>query len=518
MNSNHNTERMPELFSDLFSDGAFSDTVAVYDGDIPYSFGEINTCILKFASRLMDMGVKPGDHVGLYAPNNIRWIIAFFAIVRIGGVAVLLNSRIAPEFVSGCVKDTDVGFLIYEFPPNRAWEEQFRRIFIGQFGFEGKCFDLQEADFASMTLPKECDLPAERKNEDQTDVIFFSSGTTARPKAVMYSQRAVISNAWYNYLSQPKIVQFSWFLALPFFHSFGMTALIIPLFAHIPLFFSSTMTPESIISTIERYKIFCLFTTSCYGFKILQHEAFGRRASDHLRICVFGGEFADRNALLALAEKYPKLAICVGYGQTEVGPVVSVVSPDDDLWHRVYTVGKPLKETKIRIINDDSGEESKSAGSGEICVSNNRLMNGYYHEPEDRQPKDEDGYIHTGDIGFLDNDGYLHLSGRKRDIIIVNGENISVAEIEETLRRLPQIRDLCVFGMSKDKSKEEIICCFTLKDGRQFDEGEFRLQAQKLLPTIKIPHHFICLKELSLADNGAVDKAKVMEIVKNLII
>lgn len=505
---------MPKLFSDLFSDERISEYTAVYDGEVPISYGKIKNGILQCASKLISLGVKPGDHVGIYAYNSINWIIAFFAIVRIGSVAVLLNSKMAPEFIAPMLRQTDVRFLVCDNchgMNNEGKENVIRRL-----GYADRFLDLHEVDFCRQT-GREIQLPPENKNEKKTDVIIFTSGTTALPKAVMLSQGALLSNIYRNMKLVPDLTEKSWYIALPFFHSFGLAILLTSFISHIPASFSAGMVPADIIATIERNQINGIAASVGYGIKILQNENFGKKASEFLHLCLLGGERADENALRAIEKiehRYPDISVVIGYGQTEAGPVISISSANDSRSHRLMSVGRPANGTSVRIV-DDFGNEVQCGVAGEIVVTSDSVMNGYYKESKDDQPFDEKGWLYTGDIGFLDTDGYLHICGRSRDIIIVNGENISVAEIESTISKIPQIRDVCVFGMPDPKSGEKIVCCVTMDPQGRFDEKELKEQAEKLLPSIKIPNSFICFESFPYNKDGTVDKSAIKRNVTN---
>ena len=232
-----------------------------------------------------------------------------------------------------------------------------------------------------------------------------------------------------------------------------------------------------------------------------------------MKHCIVGGGFTSEQELQFLERKYGKGKFMNGYGQTECSPMISLVYPDAPREKQRSTVGTPMEGIELAFMDPLTKQLLPKGQEGEILVKGYNVFNGYYKMPEEDQPFDKDGYLHTGDLGYLDEDGYLVLSGRLKDIIIRKGENISPKEIEEVLEKFPEFGRVRVLGFPSADEGEYIIACVELKKKPpHFVEEKYFMEMHKTLPAVKIPSHIIYMKKFPLTANGKIDEMKLREI------
>ena len=214
-----------------------------------------------------------------------------------------------------------------------------------------------------------------------------------------------------------------------------------------------------------------------------------------------------------LERKYGKNKFLNGYGQTECSPLISLVYPDAPKEKQRTTVGTPMEGIELAFMDPNTKEMLPNGEKGEILVKGYNVFNGYYNLPKESQPFDENGYLHTGDLGYLDKDGYLVLTGRIKDIIIRKGENISPKEIEAELRKFPEFGNVRVLGFPSPDEGEYIIACVELlKKPPHFSEKKYFEELRKTLPSVKIPTHIIYMKRFPLSANGKIDEVVLREV------
>lgn len=232
-----------------------------------------------------------------------------------------------------------------------------------------------------------------------------------------------------------------------------------------------------------------------------------------IKHCIVGGGFTSRHELQFLERKYGKGKFLNGYGQTECSPLISLVYPDAPREKQFNTVGTPMKGIELAFLDPATKKKLPPGEKGEILVRGYNVFNGYYKKSKEEQPFDEEGYLHTGDLGYLDEDGYLILSGRIKDIIIRKGENISPKEIEAELLKFPEFGAARVLGFPSVDEGEYIIGCVELKKKPpHFREEKYLNEMKKTLPSIKIPAHIVYMKRFPLTANGKLDEVVLREV------
>ena len=505
-----------KLFSDVFAgESEENDLALLYEG-VSYTRGELRKGAELCAAELVRAGVRRGDHVALWAYNSADWLMALLGIVRLGAVAVLINSAMPRAAVEPLISFCDCGALVYGLNRDTYHHENTGVQLASELGLTGKTLDLRKLCLKERIAAGEESptLPPEDADETRTAVIIFTTGTTAEPKAVMLSQRGILRNARDAVLhAEEDFCHERACVALPLFHSYGLTVLFSFLLMGKTICLLSRLKSDELIDAVGRYRIGMVASVGILYLGMLSSPRFKSEVAPYVRLCIVGGEFTDPQQIYRTYRAYPEITFAIGYGQTEASPIITRVCAADSPEKRAETVGTPLPGTEIRITTPDGTEQTRGV-PGEVLVRSGSLMNGYYRVPPEKQPIDENGWLHTGDLGYLDEDGYLHLTGRIKDIIIKNGENISPAEIERALRSCRGVKEVRVLGAPSPECGEEIEACLTMMEGYRFDEGSVRTQLMHCLIKFKIPANFFVYDTFPLHSNG---KLNVQELRSSML-
>ena len=483
-----------------------------------YSIEEVRLSINYLSNLLIEKGIKKGDHVTLLSLNSYNWIIAYFSIIRVGGVAVLQNYILRHNELVNAIKNSDTSFIIYgKYVAKAKDENDFEKILNDTKISIDNTLCIKDINFKEILKNyKEKELPKYDREEEskRTSYIIFTTGTTSEPKAVMLSQYSVLNIIYHNLYKLDSVFSQKFMCLLPMFHCFGL--LVVLGFAA----FKRNVVINEMADPLKIYKEFmkekCGESASIAVIydKIARVPTFflHNKFSKH---CIVGGGFTSEKGFNFLEKKYGKGRFLNGYGQTECSPLISLVFPDSPSLKQKTTVGKIMDDIDVIIQDTETKEDiTKLKKPGEILVKGYVVCNGYYKLPKNKQPFDENGYLHTGDMGYIDDDGYLVLTGRIKDIIIRKGENISPKEIEKAFEKYKEFKSVRVLGFPSLTDGEFIIAAVELrKKSFMFNEVPYLEDLHKILPSIKVPSHIIYMSKFPLAANGKLDERKLREII-----
>ena len=509
------------LFEDIYSLG--EDKCLEYGVNFKntnYTFKEISQSVDYYCHLLVSKGVKPGDHVGLLGMNCYNWLIAFYAIIKVGAVAVLLNYMARHDTLVDLIKSTDCKYLCYGTYTALIKQENELNKLLKETGIsKDKSISMRyrHVNFKEILSKKEIEpfkSPLSREEDSKrTSFIIFTTGTTAKPKAACLSQYSMMNIIYLNFSRLDPVFPKKFMCLLPMFHCFGL------LVVNAYMAFQRTVYINSLSNKVEIYKDFRRNKCGDYASVSVIYDKLARAPFFWLfkprfvKHCIVGGGFTSSQELAFLEKRYGKGKFMNGYGQTECSPMISLVYPDAVEEKKKTTVGTPMVGIELKFVDPDTKKEVPSGEPGEILVKGYNVFNGYYGLEKNKQPFDKDGYLHTGDLGYLDKDGYLVLSGRLKDIIIRKGENISPKEIEEELRKFKEFGQVRVLGFPSIDEGEYIIGCVELKKKPlHFDESKYLNKMKETLPTIKIPSHIVYTDKFPLTANGKLDEMKLREL------
>ncbi len=498
------------------------DATALVDNRGAFTWEDVDIYSQIIADGLAAKGVKKGTHVGLCGSNSVNWVLTFFAIQKLGAMAQLLNFNMNASEIARVASIGDITHLCYGQMPEMKDEEAFIE-------------ELEAADsplevFISVRNDRQ-DIRERRSEykairdkyqdlvrEDDPCVMIFTSGSTGVPKGVILSAYNILNAANINYKDQTLKDNDRTCLILPMFHIFGLVA---GLFAN-AMAGSTVILPDDIrtgtlISLIEKEKCTVFHSVPTMLIAMMNNKDFTPEKLSTLRCTIISGAGATEAQIRMFKEKLPNDHFLASYGLSEMAPV-SITKYDDTEEHLLNTVGKPVENISIKICDMSTGKECPTGESGEVLVQGFNQMIGYYKVSLDKQAIDTEGWLHTGDLGMIDEDGYLRLSGRLKELIIRGGENIMPGEVEAAVSQLDIIDNVKVIGIPSDFFGEEVGACIKLKDGVSLDEDAVKSELSKSLSKFKIPSRFFVYDEFPMLGTGKIDgvslKADVLKRIE----
>ena len=471
------------------------------------TYEELQKRIIGLANRLREMGVTKGSRAALWGYNSADWLTAFFAIVRAGGTAVLINYSMGSADAAELLRMTETQFLLCGENGETKKNPEAMRTLAGLAGIpEERCLDLRpsspELQAAYAGGGEEA---VDASGENDTAFIIFTSGTTSRPKAVQISQRALTFDADAFNANISGYAGRSVCVAVPLFHILGLLMSYAYLCRGETVCLPANYKPETLIREIDANRISDMAAVGAVYLGLADAPDFEKNAAPHLHLCMIAGGMSTPVQMMRLELQYANATFINMYGQSEAAPL-TMVRPSDLVEKRAQTVGKAVEGVEIRI-SDGKGGFLPQGEIGEVIARGGNLMNGYQGLPREKQPIDEDGWLHTGDLGAFDAEGYLYLAGRIKDVIIRGGENISPSEVENALNQLENIREAKVMGAPHPIYGESVEACVTMTDGgKSFDPEALKAALRTKIARFKVPSHIFLYDRFPLNVNGKLDQ------------
>lgn len=496
----------------------FGDAEAVVDGDRRVGFAALAALVADAARALMALGVAPGDRVAVWAPNSLEWIVAALAATTAGGVLVPVNTRFrgaeAADILARSrarVLFTVRGFLDTDYPALLADAGE------DLFALEHTILCAGEPDGRSTTwhgfLTRADEVPAQDLEariasigpDDRSDVVF-TSGTTGRSKGVVMTHGQTL-RAYLDWCDWAGLRQGDRYLIVnPFFHIFGYKAgVLASLMRGATILPLAVFDPDVVLGIVERERITVLPGAPTLYQSLLDHPDRGRYDLRSLRLAVTGAADIPVELIRRVREELPFERILTGYGLTEAGTVTGS-KPDDDFEHVASTVGVPWPGFEVRTV-DTTGADTPPGVPGEVLVRGETVMREYLDDPEATAAAiDDDGWLHTGDLGTFDADGYLRIVGRIKDMFIVGGFNAYPAEIENLLLAHPRIAQVAVIGVPDARLGEVGMAFVVLHPGPPLAAEELVEWARSRMANYKVPRFVEFVDALPVNATGKVVK------------
>lgn len=486
---------------------------AIIDGESCLTYKELVSSIERFASALSKLKLNSRSKIGLLCLNQKEYLIAFFAALLKGVPVIPFNFLLKPEDLAYIAQDAGIDTLVVDSvfvkPETTPFFKLFpNKILIGPANPDQVGEGTQRWD---EFMAKSTGDPLERheRGENIPDVILYTSGTTARPKGVMLDESQFDTNGsgflqHLHFTPEDKVI-----LALPLFHSYGNIIALVLLRSGATLILLKQFQPKTILASITQHKATILpLVPTIYSFLVELYARGGYDVSS-LRYCISGGASLPE-ALLKKVEEELGVTVIEGYGLTETSPVIAVNTMKDG--SVPGSVGPVLPNVELEIV-DDSGKPLKQGEVGEIRVRGITVMKGYWNKPgETKETIDSEGWLRTGDLGHLDEKGRLFISvGRKKDLIIRAGENVSPLAIENALMSHPAIAEVAVVGMADERLGEKVKVFAVLHQGSQATDQELKDLCRKKLPIFMIPDTFQFMESLPKTATGKILKSELRE-------
>ena len=350
---------------------------------------------------------------------------------------------------------------------------------------------------------------------DDPSVMIFTSGSTGVPKGVLLSSYNMLSAAKCGAETLALASDDIMCLVLPLFHIFGLVAsMLVAMIENIKIVLPDKIKAEPIMDIIQKEKATILLSVPTLVLMKASSDESNQDKDSSLRYIALGGAPVSEAQMLLLTSKFANSTFYIVYGLSEMSPV-SFTLKNDTLEHVTKSIGVPTYLVDVMIQDVVSKNECPNNVVGEILVKGESLMSGYYKTPIEKQDFDEKGWFHTGDLGYLSEDGYLHFAGRKKEIIIRGGENILPTEIASAVTKLDYVAACQILGIPDDTWGENVACALVLKPGHQFDENEFKEALKVELSSNKIPTVIKIYDTFPLLANGKVDVLKIKKDMSN---
>ncbi|MBR3305623.1 MAG: AMP-binding protein [Lachnospiraceae bacterium] len=489
------------------------DRVVIKTDNDSYTWRDIDRCSQIAASDLAALGVTKGSHVGIISSNSVNWVITFFAVQKLGAMGMLINPGLFREEVETVANTGDITHLCF----GELTSVKDRNAFADEIKASGKCgitevYDIgRDRDFKGRYDEYEGirDKFGQTVESDAPALVIFTSGSTGKPKGVILSAYNVLNAAGSSRENQTLTRDDRTCLILPLFHIFGLVAGLFSNFlADSLMCFPKDIRTDTLLDLIEGERCTIFHTVPTMMIALLNNKSFSPERCESLRCTILSGAAATEAQIKMFREKLPNEHFISSYGLSEMAPV-STSDYDDTEDHLLHTVGKTVPNIELSIRNIETGKECRFGEQGEILVQGYNLMTGYYKLSPDDQSIDRDGWLHTGDLGYLTPDGYVVLSGRLKELIIRGGENIMPGEVETAITAFEGIAMVKVFGVPSDFFGEEVGACVLMKEGESFDEEKLRTFLAERLAKFKIPAYFVVYDGFPLLGSGKIDGVKL---------
>ncbi len=491
---------------------AQGNTAVIRDSAGDWTWHNLDLGSTALAARLYESGVRKGTHVGLVGLNSVNFILCFYAIQKLGAIAVLMNFNLKPVELLAHIENGDVNMMCIGNLSYGTDRDYLRSELLTENGCLRDILFFEDTPAADLVKAGEGlseGFLSQYVEEDDACLMIFTSGSTGRPKGVILSAYNVLNASEISRRSQNLTADSVCCNILPFFHIFGIVAgLFASAFADALLVLPQNTHSASLIDAIEKNGCTVFHAVPAMFLAILMNKEFRPERLSSLRCTILSGSAATRSQLEMFHEKLPENHFLSSYGLSEMAPV-TITDYEDSFEHITDTVGKPMEHVKMKIAALSDGHECAVGETGEILLQGYNLMTGYYKAGLDSQSIDQDGWLHTGDLGFLREDGYLHLDGRLKELIIRGGENIMPQDVAQAVSTLPNVADVKVVGVPSDFYGEEVAACLYLEPGTDFDEAGARALLSEKLADFKMPKYFFIFSEFPKLSNGKLDSLAI---------
>jgi len=504
-----------------------------------YSYRQFNERCRQVAKGLLALGVKKGDHVSIWAYNVLEWVVLQFATAKIGAVLVTVNTSYQSAeleyilqqsdsktlFLVQGFKDTDYVETLSRVVPELAGSKPGELVsatlpflknvvFLGE-GAPAGMFGFQHLVDLGLGV-SDAALAEVEAGLSPHDVINmqYTSGTTGFPKGVMLTHFNVVNNGFnigecMRFTPQDRLC-----IPVPFFHCFGCVLGVMACVTH-----GSTMVPVEIfdplkvLQAIEKERCTAVHGVPTMFIAQLEHPQFAGFDLTSLRTGIMAGSNCPIEVMRRVIRDMHASEITIAYGQTESSPVITQTRTDDPLELKVATVGRVLPNVELKIVDIETGAELPPGKQGELCTRGYLVMKGYYKMPEETAKAiDGQGWLHTGDLAVMDENGYCKITGRIKNMIIRGGENIYPREIEEFLYTHPLVSDIQVYGVPDRKYGEQVMAAIVLKAGARLSGVEVQDFCRGRIANYKIPKYVRFVDSYPMTASGKIQKFKLREM------
>jgi len=536
-----------EHFKTIVAAHADADAVVSLPQQRRLTYAQLDAAVDQLARGLIALGYSKGERIGVWSTNNIEWLLVQLATARIGAVLVNINPAYRPRELVYALQKSEVqglfviprfhssdyvAMLLDAIPELRA--PTLPRLQNTAFpalrdvvlydpadpehtvapapGFRiwqdvmGAAHAIDAAQLATLAATLDCDDPIN---------IQYTSGTTGFPKAVVLTHHNILNNAWF-------VAQAMYFgpsdrlcVPVPFYHCFGMVLanLLCVAVGARNVIACEHFDAAAVLHAIAQEKCTAVHGVPTMFIALLEHPRFREFNLSTLRTGIMAGAPCPPALMQRVMHDLHCPEILIGYGETEASPLTHLTTRDDSLERRTATVGHNLPHQEVKVVDTTTGRSVARGDIGEICFRGYHIMRGYYGDAAATQKAiDAQGWLHSGDLGSMDGDGYVRITGRLKDMIIRGGENIYPREIEDFLFTHPKVAEVAVFGVPDEYYGEQVMAWVKLREGMQSTELELRDYCTGNIAHFKIPKYIWFVAEFPMTVTGKLQKFRMREL------
>jgi fatty-acyl-CoA synthase len=489
--------------------------------DVRLTYAELDAAVDAAAAGLLRAGIAAGDRVGIWAPNCSEWVVIQYATAKVGAILVNVNpayrtheleyvlrqSGVRLLFSASAFKTSDYAAMIDEVAG--AIDTLERTVFVDRPEWAEFCAgDVDRDAIAARMAGLSFDDPVN---------IQYTSGTTGFPKGATLSHHNILNNGFFVTELVRLTERDLTCLPVPFYHCFGMVMGNLGTLAHggcvvIP---AAGFDPRATLEAVAAEGVTSLYGVPTMFIAMLDHEDFDSFDLSSLRTGIMAGSPCPIEVMKKVVDRMHMSEVAICYGMTETSPVSTQTRVDDPLERRVATVGRVGPHVEVKVVGVDGpdlGLVVERGQPGELCTRGYSVMLGYWDDPErTAEAVDRAGWMHTGDLATMDDEGYLNIVGRSKDMVIRGGENVYPREVEEFLYTHEAIADVQVIGVPDEKYGEELCAWVIARPGADIDEDAVREYCRGRLAHFKVPRYVIFADEFPMTVTGKVQKFKMRE-------
>ena len=514
------------------------------DRGLRFTYKEFDERVNIFAKGLLSIGVTKGSKVGVWAKNVPDWMTFMFATAKIGAVLVTVNTNYKNAELEYIMKNADIhtmcmvnGYrdsdyvqILYDLVPElkttqrgKLRSEKFPElrnvVYIGQEKLRGMYNTSELMKLGTLVGDDELERAKSRVDCHDEINMQYTSGTTGFPKGVMLTSHNILNNGLtigdrMHFTAADRLL-----ICVPLFHCFGCVLGVCSVITH-----GSTMVmvedfdPLKVLASVHRERCTALHGVPTMFIAELHHPMFDMFDLSSLRTGIMAGAPCPIETMKQVMDKmYCKEIISV-YGLTETSPGMTASATTDSMEIRATTVGRAFPNVEVKVLDPQTNEECPPGTPGEMCCKGYNIMKGYYKNPEATAAIiDENGFLHSGDLGVMDENGYFRITGRIKEMIIRGGENIYPREIENFLYKMPQIEAIEVAGIPSPKYGEQVGAFIKIKEGCTLTEEEVKLYCRGQIARYKIPKYIFFVEGYPMTASGKIQKYRLKDIGLDLL-
>lgn len=520
-----------------------NEAIVYADRNFRLTYKEFSHLVDDMAKGLMALGIQKGEKVAVWATNIPFWVTLQFATAKIGAILLTVNtnykrteleyllvqSETENLFLIDGFQDTDYVNTVYELIPELKSQQRghlsckkfphLKRVaFLGQEKHRGM-YSIPEINALSVMVTDE-DYQARQRELRPNDVVNmqYTSGTTGFPKGVMLTHYNIGNNGFFIGENQHFSENDRVCLPVPLFHCFGCVLGVLAAVNHGScMVILEGFDPVLVMASVEQEKCTALYGVPTMFIALLDHPLFSKFDFSSLRTGIMAGSNCPVHVMEQVIGKMNMTDITICYGLTEASPVMTYTRIGDDLRLRVETVGRALPHIDVKIIDPETGKKIPTGSQGEVCCRGYNIMKGYYNNPDaTKEAIDDNGWLHSGDLGIMDEQGNLSITGRHKDMIIRGGENIYPKEIEEFLYRMGDIKDVQVAAVPSKKYGEEVGAFIIVKENSDLQENDVIDFCRGKISRYKIPRYVHFIEGYPMTASGKIQKFKLSELSEQI--